>query len=325
MTSIKELSVTRNDLYVLSLKNINVTEGFNLRISVGDSGGEESPFETLVRSIMENGFRKDKPLTVVAIGDQFHIIDGHRRFAAIKEAIKRGWEGQNNGKEKDGTEKDRFAIPCMIEMNAKSEVDRTQLIFTCNSGEPLTPWEEAIGIKRFIAAGLSQNEIGRRLGFTQGRVSQLAKLADAPQNIFQDVVNRVLPYTKALEFMSEHKENSEAEYNRMFGVETVQLTGGDAGAGVNSNDPAPKTKKDRVSKINDESRKLTAVQSKQLLREYLGSVVSSYQNGTLTVPPTGFTSVVEFTDAALAVMNGYKPPVKDIGGQVWSTGDIVAA
>ena len=140
-------------------RNIIVEEGFNVRTDMGD-------IDALSQSIVEVG--QLEPITVCKQRgtDKYILTDGHRRMAAILQAIE-------NGKE----------IPYVRAIVSTGNVeDRIfAMVITGIGKKALNSLEEGEAYKRLKAYGYDVKTIASKVGKSLPHIYNMLKLADVPQ------------------------------------------------------------------------------------------------------------------------------------------------
>lgn len=158
------LSVALNDLYIVPGMNPRLdTEEWNQHI------------DWLAGQIQKDGFRDDCPLLVFATTEPgtnrpvYGIISGESRFHAVGRANKRGAQ--------------ITAIPVTLAAEGMSIEEMTVQLATSNTGKPFSPLEQAVLAQRFSKWGRDLKEIAAILKVSSAYVSQLLKIAKAPNKV----------------------------------------------------------------------------------------------------------------------------------------------
>lgn len=178
--------------------DLYVVPGFNVRVRDQDYLAH---IRDLADSIKADGFHIDKPLSVVATRNEagkevLAIINGHSRHEAVLKAIEEG----------AGIE----AIPVIVQTKAFNTTDMTVELVKSNAGRPLSLYEQAVVVKRLANQGLSEAEIGRRLGFTRSHINGLVLLAGASPRLVRAMSDKEVAPTVVIEQIREHG-HAEAE------------------------------------------------------------------------------------------------------------------
>ena len=179
------------DLWQVPLDKLNVIDGFNVRV---DRAEHKAHLQSLVDSIMANGFYQNKPLSgYVALEDGEQVIyvtDGHCRLEAATEAVRLGAEIK--------------ALPVVVSPKGTSVEDLTVGLVTNNSGHPLTQYEIGIVCKRLVGFGWDEKEIGKRLGMPASRIRDLLDLVGAPASVRDAVADGAVSATQAISTIKQH-------------------------------------------------------------------------------------------------------------------------
>jgi ParB family chromosome partitioning protein len=171
-----------SDLFNIRVDDIEIDPEFNIRLDTPELAAH---VDWLRGQILEFGYMRSKPLIVRLTPEKrVVLVDGHCRLAAVRLAIAEG-----------ATIHD---LPCLPEGKGVSVIDRTVMLFTANGGLNMSPLEQAAGVKRLLGWGLSETEIGRRIGRTRQHVANLLELAGAPIGVQVMVANGVVSATEAV-------------------------------------------------------------------------------------------------------------------------------
>lgn len=157
------------EVVTLTITDLIVEEGFNVRENYGD-------IEALAASIKENGIKQ--PLKVRKMTDGYGIIDGHRRYEAVKLLIAKS--------ELDSPE--TFPFPVIIESEEDaSDIQRLLSLLIYNDGKPLTILEEAIVFQRLQIAGVEAKEAAKMAGKSVTHVYDCNLLMTAPEALLDKI------------------------------------------------------------------------------------------------------------------------------------------
>jgi ParB family chromosome partitioning protein len=160
-TGIAQFSQGRSDVHRVDPRTLTLTEGWNTR----DENDElTAHIEQLAQSIAEIGVKK--PLEVKLEDGKLVIKDGHCRYRATMLAIKNGADI----KTVPVISVDRYA--------SDEELILNQVI--SNSGKPLTAMEQAKVFKKLLDFGWNQADIAKKVGMSNGRISQILSLLTMP-------------------------------------------------------------------------------------------------------------------------------------------------
>lgn len=193
--AMKGSQATSRDLWQVPVDEIEVIEGFNVRVSGAE---HREHITTLVKSIMENGFYQSKPLAgyVALVGKKqiIYVTDGHCRLEAVKEAIKQG--------------ADIKALPVVVSPKGTSLEDLTVALVASNSGKPLSPYEIGLVCKRLVGFGWDEKTVGQKLGIQPSRVGDLLTLVAAPKDIRNLVIVGAVSATLAIDTIKRHGDGA---------------------------------------------------------------------------------------------------------------------
>ena len=144
----------------IALDKIVIREGFNVREDMGE-------LEELSKSILNNGQSVPGRVDVAEDGT-FILVDGHRRFEALKLL------------EADGHEPFFIAI---VNGKRTTEEQRILQMFTTQDNKPLTAPEVAELILRLVNLGHDQVSVANKIGKTPAYVSQMLGFANETPEI----------------------------------------------------------------------------------------------------------------------------------------------
>ena len=191
VTSLKSLAksgfaTAKGNYFHVRPEAIVIDPSYNARKDYGD-------MDELKRQIVAVG-RIKEPLTVEFKDGALSLIEGHRRLRAVSEL---NAEGQTI----------ISAVPILIE--SMDEVEKIVDLVVSNDGKNFNMLEQGIVFKRLKDAGLKGKEIAEKVGKTQAHVSNCLKLANAPEEIQEQINAGSLSSANALELIRENKGNAE--------------------------------------------------------------------------------------------------------------------
>ncbi len=126
---------------------------------------DKEGLDELASSIESKGVIEPVTVRFVEADGKYRIVTGERRFRAARiTGLKE--------------------IPCVVKELNDEEAFCCQLIENLQR-EDLTPVDEARGIKRLVDTGLTQAEVGLRVGKSQPYISQSLKILELPQTILE--------------------------------------------------------------------------------------------------------------------------------------------
>lgn len=184
---IRDVAVTRSDMYQLNPFSIKVEEGFNTRNF--DGQGVSESLNELARSIAEVGVKR--PLLVRRVDSEYVLVDGERRLRATMIAINEfGAEIRS--------------VPVLLAPQSMNDADAALSIVLQNDGVPLTLLERGNVYKRLANFGWSPKQIADSVGSTQQRVQQLIDLTGVPMEVQDMIVAGEMSASLALEIATEN-------------------------------------------------------------------------------------------------------------------------
>jgi ParB family transcriptional regulator, chromosome partitioning protein len=178
----------RKDGIQVDPRAIIVKEGFNVREDMGD-------LEALSESIVSIGLQVPLMVKKVRGEEQYELVDGHRRLAAIMLAIEKGHDIKYvDTSTFVGNEEDRIF----------------SMIATGVGQKTLNDVEQSEAIKRLTMFGYSVEEIAKKIGKSVPHVYNLVKISGLPKVIKQKVSEGLISATVVLQIVRE-KDNVEEQ------------------------------------------------------------------------------------------------------------------
>jgi ParB/RepB/Spo0J family partition protein len=156
----RENSSKTGEIVKIPLNKIVIREGFNVRQEMGE-------IEELSKSILENSQIQPGRVDVLEDGT-FSLVDGHRRYAALKLL------------EADGHEPYFIAI---VNGSRTTEEQRILQMFITSDNKPLTAPEVAELILRLVNLGHDQISVANKIGKTPAYVYQMLSFANETPEI----------------------------------------------------------------------------------------------------------------------------------------------
>jgi len=170
VTGIAQFSQGKSEVFKVDPKLLVVTAGWNSR---DDSPDLEAHIDMLAQSIAEVGVRK--PIEVKLEDGKLIVKDGHCRTKAAMRAI-------------DFYKADLKTVPVISVDRYANDADLILNQIISNSGKPLTTMEQAKVFKKLLDMGWNQGDIGKKIGMSNGRVSQILDLLTMPAPVQAAVV-----------------------------------------------------------------------------------------------------------------------------------------
>ena len=184
--AMKDNGATSSDLWMVPVANLKMIEGFNVRQNTAEY---RAHLTSITDMILENGFRKDKPLTGYVANEggvqSVYITDGHTRLAGAIAAIARGASIEE--------------LPVVLVPKGTNKEDLTVGLVVSNTGKPLSPFEVGLVCKRLVDYGWEEKTIAKRLGFSGKYVNDLLSLLSAPKAVRDLVIAGRVSATLAIE------------------------------------------------------------------------------------------------------------------------------
>lgn len=191
--------------YDLDVEEIAILPDFNPRIT--GTKDYDAAIADLTSSILANGFMPGKPLTVYPAEEVaedgskvtvFYIVDGHRRFEAIKQANEKGAGIKT--------------VPVSVVPKSDAADPRADLtimtVLSNNSTRPLSPVELGIVVNRLLGFEVPKAEIARRLNITPRYVDDLLLLHGAPASVQEAVRAGKMSATLAVTTLRQHGDKA---------------------------------------------------------------------------------------------------------------------
>jgi rhodanese-related sulfurtransferase len=200
--TMKAIHASSSDLWKVPYGQIRILDGFNVRVR---DEALIAHIRSTADSILANGFYPHSTLAgyVANIdGEQVVVLtDGHCRYEATGIAISEGAEVAE--------------LPIVISPKGTQLEDLTLGLITKNSGKRLSPFEEALVVKRLSAFGWDVAKIVVRTGFSASKVDGLLLLMAAPAQVRDMVHNGEVAIGEALRQLREVGSGAAAKLTAM--------------------------------------------------------------------------------------------------------------
>ena len=187
----RQVNADKRDMWMLSLDQINILEGFNPRIKNEEY---EAHIENLTGLILAGGYNPGMPLSaIVLVKDgvqKTYVYDGHCRLEAVHRANSRGAEIKQ--------------LPVIVAPKGTSVQDLTAALVTTGTGKGLSPLEKAVVCKRLLGYNWTTQEIARRLNFTTTYVDQLLSVLQGPAEVQGMIERNEVSVSVALQAIKQH-------------------------------------------------------------------------------------------------------------------------
>lgn len=186
--------VGRFDGLKIHVGHLHIEEGYNIRIR--DTPKYRERLEVLKNQIREKG-RVTTPLRVRRVGDEFLIVEGHRRHEAVLELLAENAEID-------------YVLPCILDERHSNDIERDFGLVLSNSGEPPTQAEIAILIGRLLNKGVPRSEIMSRFGYkTAQSVANFELWLSLPHDVQRAVHDEEVAFSTAVEVARVAKGNDD--------------------------------------------------------------------------------------------------------------------
>ncbi len=207
-TGLASLAEGRSDMFRIDPRKINIKAGWNGRDMSAPENQEH--VDQLAKSIAEVGVKE--PITVYWENSEAWVSDGHCRLLGAMRAI-------------EVYKADLKTILVKSEDRHANEADRIFSQILRNSGKPFTQLEQAKVFKRLLDLGWQQQDIAKKAGYSNGRVSQILNLLTLPEGVKDMVVAGQVSPTMAVQTVKAAATPTAAEAALKNGWATAQATG----------------------------------------------------------------------------------------------------
>ena len=170
----------------------SIRTGKNIRKDFNEEG-----MDALTENIRLNGIQN--PLLVMEddTPDEFTLISGERRLRAAQRL-------------------DMHAVPCRIYSKLTDQELYNLMISENLLRQDLNPIEEAEGLRKILDAGMSQEDLGERIGKSQAWISDRISLLDASAELQEAIITRVITPTHARALLSMKNYSFFDQYVQFF-------------------------------------------------------------------------------------------------------------
>lgn len=164
-TGIAQFSVGKSDVHKVDPRHLVIENDWNTR---DDSPQLLEHIDMLAQSIAEVGVRK--AIEVKLVDGKLIVRDGHCRTRATMRAI-------------EHYKADIKTVPVISVDRYANDADLILNQVISNSGKPLTALEEARVYKKLLDMGWQQGEIAKKVGKSNGRISQILSYLEMPASV----------------------------------------------------------------------------------------------------------------------------------------------
>lgn len=161
-TGIAAFAEGRTDIHRVSPLKLFLKPNWNTR---DESPELEAHIDMLAQSIAEIGVKE--PISVRLEDGKLWVINGHCRTLATLRAI-------------EHYKAEIKTVPVIAEDRYANEADLVLQQIVRNSGKPLTTMEQAKVFNKLLDMGWQQAEISKKVGMSNGRISQILDLLTMP-------------------------------------------------------------------------------------------------------------------------------------------------
>lgn len=264
-SGISQFSVGRSDVHRVDPRVLIIRHGWNTR---DESSELEAHIDALAQSIAEIGVRK--PIEVKLEDGELVVKDGHCRTRAAMLAIT-----------KYGA--DLKTVPVISVDRYANDADLILNQVISNSGKPLTVLEQAKVFKKLIDMGWNQSDIAKKVGFSNGRISQILEFLILPPMLQQYIIDGRVSATMVMNTYKRHVGDVNAAVAELEAALAVAASEGRTRAmpkdteGSDGEGKEPKEKKERKPKKDGSSA--LAVHLKMLVEKaYVDSRIDDTEN-----------------------------------------------
>jgi len=218
--AVKSSGAATGKVYSVPVAAVKVIPGFNVRV---DSPAYRDRISALASMIETNGYDETKPLAgyVAKEGDDnvIYVTDGHTRLAAVNDINARAGE--------DGGPTAIDKVPVIVRTTAPSMVELTLALHTANSGEPLSPFELGVVVKRLLKEdGADKAVIAKQLGVSGRYLDDVLLLVNSPKEVRTAVLEGQVSSTLAIGELRKAGENPTKAVERITAaVEKAKAAG----------------------------------------------------------------------------------------------------
>lgn len=178
----KRIRAPRTDAYKVSVKEMDIIEGLNIRTDLGDL--------TELIEIMLTAPDKIPPLRGFKKGGRYVIVQGHRRRAAALLAQK--------------TSETDIMLWVLPETKGYTDLERTVDMFVSNDGKKLTLLEQAAGVRILQDKyNMHEKDIAKRIYKSVTYVRNCIKLLQAPADIQELMREDLLSPTTVIQLIKD--------------------------------------------------------------------------------------------------------------------------
>ena len=206
-TGIAQFSVGKSDVHKIDPRLLVIEKNWNTR---DDSPELLEHIDQLALSIAEIGVRK--PIEVKLVDGKLIVRDGHCRTRAVMRAI-------------EHYKADIKTVPVISVDRYANDADLILNQVISNSGKPLTSLEEARVYKKLLDMGWQQSEIGKKVGKSNGRISQILGYLEMPASVQSAVATGAVSASLAQQVVKSSETPAQASQALQEAVKVAQGEG----------------------------------------------------------------------------------------------------
>jgi ParB family chromosome partitioning protein len=189
---VKNANRRSDSLYFIDPTTIHIIPGYNIRFE--DAEDYIAHVRGMADSMKNEGFHADSPLVVYVAKvdgeDRVCLIRGHSRMKAVALANEEG---------AGITE-----VPVIFKPKSISPQDLVYDLFDSNNGRNLTTYEQAIGVKRLLNLGITEEDLLSQKRFSPPQLSLLITLSSAPPVLARLVASGQASAKVAVDLIRKH-------------------------------------------------------------------------------------------------------------------------
>ncbi len=203
-TGIAQFSQGKSEVFKIDPKLLVIEDNWNTR---DDTPELLEHIDMLAQSIAEIGVKK--PIEVKLLKGKLIVRDGHCRTRATMLAITK-------------YNADIKTVPVISVDRYANDADLILNQVISNSGKPLTSMEEAKVYKKLLDMGWQQGDIAKKVGKSNGRISQILGYLSMPQAVQAAVVSGAVSASLAQQVVNAAETPAQASQALQEAVKTAE-------------------------------------------------------------------------------------------------------
>lgn len=249
------LKDTKNDVWFIDIRKINIIEGFNVRFDYGD-------MDELVTLIRQNGVRV--PLRAFEKDGKWFLVDGHRRLKACQIIS-----------DNDNVD---MRVPVIKEPKNATDEKRLLDMLVLNDGKELNLIEQSEIAIRLSNFNYTDKEICDKTAWSKSKVFNLKRLGNFPKDIKQLIVAGVIAPTLVLQILTNSKGDADkaSEHIRLY---IDRLNGKSENENPNGQEQEQEQKPKKIT-----GKTANKIDNKQNTFQYLKKIVAIQRKNELAIP-----------------------------------------